>query len=1202
MCPVMDRHEQGAAANLSINGSAELGTALLPSAVVTTADTVLLYPTFAMIPTFVMVPLKIHTGTRSHSSTPTSGAFASSPLYVGSVPPEVMAHHHRHPLQHHHAPMMLTALPHDMAVHAVAPAATSYPVSTMGIPLPMYPLTSRPLAHTHMHAHGSVAPALMASVVSMTAATAAAASAAAATPLTDTQIDMLLQHYLQACFLQGKPTCHPLGYWHMHLRECAAKGDTLPPGAAQTRNGGTQHEFSTRNPLASPAGIPVAHHPGVPAWLRHPHLNELPDVTLLPKQNGSGPAPPLSSSSSTSRNTGRRGSTASVTRVSPNRGGNNKAASSSSATTAATAECATVVKYCGENKCGETTTERWSFKQIWVGDQERRRAFDCVFRLRFPGHAPRAAVTVVDSASSSLVSGELAGADNDDDWIFAEFMSKSIKVISKPFKKKQTNSSSNTPSVNAIFSGTNVSLFNRIRAQTVSTRFITVGAAARVPVVALQRDMLQQEMHHIPVSRNTARANLVDEYEWSSQYMDLPQWECPCASCYHSRVYNGRVAAACALSSSNGPSSTAIMPSVADSPTLGQVLHYNQTVVLVDPITGLRSRELIIRKIERSTQAINAEGRLVSLPTAAGVARPAVPSAMSATAAAANKKKGKDPIVFDSKTTKLIPNPTHPWLSHVHEKASTMATRDPIAGMAPTVASNLMREQPHLQGHMPNCLLGPRGMLLPSHTLAGNAHPKQDAMSQLHKLAFQIKDSPKLAFLSLVENKIGVFYPPESSIKFMPANDDPKRQPGNSISASIIASSSSAAPPPSPMNAIPAPTFTAGVLMADVTEMAVWTIVSTDRTDYSFYVPNPVLLSPGGTQDAVAAVTGSHMDTTPLPNGRPTSNQIRSTLVRTSSPGTMPIIRQHPTITSFEILTVTPPPSSVTATDGGAAGMTTPESPSGSAAPGSSPAPGSSSTPNAPILGLANVTASNANTIITVSGTNLRANPLSVYLADIKCDVEWTSDSTGTITVPSDRTLLARLFPAVTDRPCVSTGDQDSNGSDTSNRGVQNLSLALQYKAFFMEPAAIKRKMYEERLDLLANGHLQSASSSSAGPYEAGATGADVSPLGRLHISASTISDRIIGNPHHHLLTPGGIAHRHHAHAAHHNYMGMLSVGAAGAPGMPFSYGGIDPATYQTHHPLTAPAQNYLNMMNTAAAAAAAAVAAMDQGQQHHGH
>ncbi|KAJ3370186.1 hypothetical protein GGF31_004243 [Allomyces arbusculus] len=217
-----------------------------PGAVVTTADTALLYPTFAM------APPTIHAGAHSLPSTPTSAAFAGVPFYDGTVPPEVMAHHHRHALQHHHTPMMLTALPHDMAMHAVAPAATSYPVSTTGSPLPMYPLTYPPAglaaaalmaspdahgqahAHAQVHPHGSVAPALMASVASMTAAaTAAAAAAAATTPLTATQIDTLLQHYLQTCFLQGKPTCHPLGCWHMHVRECAAKGDALPPGAAQ---------------------------------------------------------------------------------------------------------------------------------------------------------------------------------------------------------------------------------------------------------------------------------------------------------------------------------------------------------------------------------------------------------------------------------------------------------------------------------------------------------------------------------------------------------------------------------------------------------------------------------------------------------------------------------------------------------------------------------------------------------------------------------------------------------------------------------------------------------------------------------------------------------------------------------------------------------------------------------------------------------
>ncbi|KAJ3109324.1 hypothetical protein HDU97_007818 [Phlyctochytrium planicorne] len=79
------------------------------------------------------------------------------------------------------------------------------------------------------------------------------------------------------------------------------------------------------------------------------------------------------------------------------------------------------------------------FRQIFVSDSEQRRAFSLFIRIH------------------SL-----------DDEVMGTFRSEPIKVISKPSKKKQTKD----PDL-CLYSGSMISLFNRVRAQNVSTRFLS---------------------------------------------------------------------------------------------------------------------------------------------------------------------------------------------------------------------------------------------------------------------------------------------------------------------------------------------------------------------------------------------------------------------------------------------------------------------------------------------------------------------------------------------------------------------------------------------------------------------------------------------------------------------------------------------------------------------------------------------------------
>ncbi|KAJ1502796.1 hypothetical protein HMI55_002740, partial [Coelomomyces lativittatus] len=312
-------------------------------------------------------------------------------------------------------------------------------------------------------------------------------------------------------------------------------------------------------------------------------------------------------------------------------------------------------KYSGENTCGDQIIERWIFKQIWVSDSERKKSFECVFQIPHPHLVAR---------------------------------SKPIKVISKPSKKKINSSSSCSTTLGAIYSNTTVSLFNRIRSQTVSTKYLAVGSTLSIPSSVVGREpsyndplskpflgkvsvdphlfTLNLVKHVFPGAVNPEQVQfllstsawsnfqiiLVDEFESSSQYYSSSNPPCECIQCTASRQINAS--------------------------NIDKVLCYNQTVVLVDPMTGLRSKDLILRKVEKSTMAIVGEGRLSVDPhshsvsmdefrngnrmEAKGMDHPSHPEILK------RLKNSKEPVSVGNLNYRFDHLPTHPWLNHTQPK------------------------------------------------------------------------------------------------------------------------------------------------------------------------------------------------------------------------------------------------------------------------------------------------------------------------------------------------------------------------------------------------------------------------------------------------------------------------------------------------------------------------------------------------------
>ncbi|KAL7752658.1 hypothetical protein RI367_001660 [Sorochytrium milnesiophthora] len=801
--------------------------------------------------------------------------------------------------------------------------------------------------------------------------------------------------------------------------------------------------FCPTSPLASPNLVPPTHHPAIPAWLAPPHLPSLPSITLelcgmldegsdaslrergdchnlniagwqvsVPDMlsledtasGGVGRRSSIGGSHTTAGDggsnqgsyPGNRGGSAAPTAGTSKRRSRSMASALSSSQQAAE-ETVAVEKYVGENSCGETVCEKFAFKQIWVSDSEGVRTFECLFKISPP-------------SQPGVVLGD--------------FRSKPIKVISKPSKKKTGAAASSGPTVGAIFSGSTVSLFNRIRSQTVSTKYITVGVSKEIPRSALAPEipapttetgtkdgrlhahsstdpnlLAASVVRHIfpgatnpelvrflssTVSWSSLMIEVLDEYERTSEFMDLPA--CSCRTCTHgvdNSNYVSAVGGATAVppagyyedanyadyqpsdaKNTKRRSSAFSSNNVINSTSrcrLPLTVNYNQTVVLVDPITGLRSRELITRRIEKGSLAVVAEGKFTqdcvydpdephagqsgmmqlgrdifssvagssssssSASAASGTVADGATGAAGGPPRKNSKKKSKDSHAYDigNGVCKLVPLSNHPWVAHV--------------------MSQSMQAQPLNQ-------------------------VKSDPLSQLHKLAFQIKDAPYPgAFLSLVGDSIGVYYPRRDSVKFIAFSDEIKKRRKEDRNEGIQ-----------------------GMLTVDTTESAVWTIVGTERSEATLYIPPP---------------PASNLNfAPPAAIGRRHSTPQVSTTQKSSGRYFSPPSSPSPYMEKPALPVLCPIPSITMLTcDASSHGVRQ------------------------------RLSSPDEVETLQMEGCNFSKHNLFVYLADIPCQVDWHSDSSATVTMPSDMALFHVLF-------------QVNVGSGATSQAESNVDLMLHDK------------------------------------------------------------------------------------------------------------------------------------------------------------
>jgi hypothetical protein len=179
--------------------------------------------------------------------------------------------------------------------------------------------------------------------------------------------------------------------------------------------------------------------------------------------------------------------------------------------------------------------------------------------------------------------------DISNDTVLGTFESKEIKVISKPSKKKSNSKSAEL----TIHHGTTIALFNRVKSQTSSTRYLSVPADLTRQLGSDGRPVTGSVPPHIADSSSMFRGFTVNPSAWESWIIYLVDPTKP------TELSNVK---------SSNPSWPNLPTNAIATNIAGPPIRYNQTVVLQSLHTGRISPVLIVRRSEEGSDVVGNDG------------------------------------------------------------------------------------------------------------------------------------------------------------------------------------------------------------------------------------------------------------------------------------------------------------------------------------------------------------------------------------------------------------------------------------------------------------------------------------------------------------------------------------------------------------------------------------------------------------------